>query len=91
MARFRENRRKGKRVALRRAVALLSDGKILQECLILDISERGARLEIPASVELPAEFALCLTHNGTVYRQCVAIWRSDNNVGVSFLSRPRSA
>jgi hypothetical protein len=53
-------------------------------CLIIDISEGGARLRHPRPGELPQSFGLLLTPNGYAVRRCKVRWRSATEVGVQF-------
>ena len=53
-------------------------------CVIVDISETGAQLEVPVGAEIPIEFALLIGGNANVRRRCRVVWRSGNRVGVQF-------
>lgn len=55
------------------------------ECLIKDMSDSGARLELPPLIRsLPFRFALWLDKNGKVQRSCEVVWRRAYSVGVRF-------
>lgn len=68
------------------------DGSVLESCRILDISGTGARLEVTSPVNLPDQFLLLLSRDGRLRRECAAVWRSENAIGVEFvglLPKPR--
>lgn len=50
-----------------------------------DVSAGGARLELPKGIQLPDFFALVLSHDGRLRRQCSVAWRSPTSVGVEFI------
>lgn len=55
------------------------------ECMVLDISSGGARLEVGAA-PVPKMFMLILTRNGEVRRTCLTTWRNGAMLGARFLS-----
>jgi hypothetical protein len=55
-----------------------------QVCTIIDMSETGAQLQVPADVAVPGEFSLLIGGNSHVRRLCKLVWRTDNRVGVEF-------
>jgi hypothetical protein len=57
-------------------------GSAVIECAILDVSDRGARLELSTPKELPSDFVLKLTEGNR--RQCKVVWRDENRVGIEF-------
>ena len=68
-------------------VGKVATGKILFgsaviDCAILDVSDRGARLELSTTKELPSDFVLKLTEGER--RECKVVWRDENRVGVEF-------
>jgi hypothetical protein len=63
----------------------IGDGSKLRDCTVLDVSEGGARIILSSPVELPKEFWLVLTKVRSRRRHYRRIWRSDTQVGVSFL------
>ncbi|HZP77251.1 MAG TPA: hypothetical protein VFB45_13995 [Pseudolabrys sp.] len=69
----------------------LGNGAPPRPCVILDITEIGAKLSAEGANALPEAFTLVLAVPGP-RRNCRAIWRSANEVGVSFvLSVPAAA
>lgn len=53
------------------------------DCIVVDFSLRGARLEIDRQAELPARFNILLSSDG-ITRACRLIWRLENRAGVEF-------
>ena len=67
------------------------DGTWSRACSMLDVSEHGAKLVIDGSVQGLAmkEFFLVFSTIGTAYRRCQLSWVNGEQVGVSFLGRPK--
>ena len=80
----RERRRSRRRTLGYGAVVVSFDGALTRECVINDISASGAKLRLDAPKELPEEFVLVLTAQGTAKRRCKIAWRSAQEVGVRF-------
>ena len=53
-------------------------------CFISDVSDTGARLEVPFSDKVPEQFRLWLSSNGSARRMCRVVWRKPRQVGVRF-------
>ena len=53
-------------------------------CVIFDISELGAQLEVPAGTDVPDEFFLLIGGHADVRRRCLVVWRSPSRLGVRF-------
>jgi hypothetical protein len=54
-------------------------------CTVLDVSDGGARIMLSSRTRVPKEFWLVLTRDGTRRRRCEIAWRSDDQIGVSYL------
>jgi hypothetical protein len=65
------------------------DGSV-RVCVISDISELGARLELGSATKLPSQFILDLTQNGSVLRMCELRHRTGGSAGVRFIPTPAS-
>ena len=52
-------------------------------CLIRNLSESGAALDVISPPEIPDRFTLALPLEGVSYRCCL-LWRSEMEIGVSF-------
>jgi hypothetical protein len=55
------------------------------ECLILDVSNEGACLEVGALV-VPELFGLAFTAGGEVLRVCSLVWRRGELIGARFVT-----
>jgi hypothetical protein len=55
------------------------------ECLILDVSDSGACLEVGA-LAVPKLFGLAFTAGGEVLRVCSLVWRRGEIVGARFVT-----
>jgi PilZ domain len=53
------------------------------DCIVRDVSDRGARLQVPESVALPDAFELYLPGKDEHYR-AQAHWRKADQIGVSW-------
>jgi PilZ domain len=64
------------------------DGTWRRSCVMLDISQSGAKLEIEGSPEVlrAREFSLLLSSTGLAFRRCELIWVDGTQVGVKFIS-----
>ena len=81
---MRGDKRKARRHRLRRnAWVVLEAGQRL-ECVITNISDRGAHISIADSDALPDSFVLLLAENGATRRRCRVIWRKPREIGIKF-------
>jgi hypothetical protein len=83
--------RKDKRRAIRRpmrynAILVLED-ETQRGCILSDISDTGARIDVATADELPDRFMLLLSGNGAARRRCRVVWRQPTQVGVNFDGR----
>ena len=84
---MQEKREKTRR-ELKRAIRAGAPGKPPLTCLLVDISETGARLGFADPSLMPEEFALALADN--MGRWCRVMWRNDKQIGVKFVPKPPS-
>ena len=65
------------------------DGTWRRSCVLLDISDSGARLEVegPVNVLQAREFFLLLSSTGLAFRRCELIWIDGAQVGVRFVEK----
>jgi hypothetical protein len=84
----KDNRKKIRRAMHYTARIDLNDGTPRLGCLVSDISESGARLQMDGAQELPETFNLLLSGRGGIHRQCRVVWRSENQIGVQFEKTP---
>ena len=82
--------RKAERVRLehRYPVNLMGvDGTWRRSCVLLDVSQTGARLEVEGTLEVlrAQEFFLSLSSTGLAYRRCELVRVDGSEVGVKFI------
>ncbi|HXD44800.1 MAG TPA: PilZ domain-containing protein [Pseudolabrys sp.] len=56
-------------------------------CVLSDISDTGARLDVPYPDKVPERFLLWLTTSGSARRTCQVVWRKTRQIGVKFERR----
>jgi len=78
-----ENRRAARRMrTLKKATIVLKGGYSVYDCVIRNLSETGAMLQV-GGLGIPSHFELML--DAPVPRHpCTVRWRSENAMGVSF-------
>ena len=72
---------------MRYGAFLILDGDAQRSCVLSDISDTGARIEVATADELPDRFTLILSGNGSPRRKCRVVWRQPTQVGVNFDGR----
>jgi hypothetical protein len=87
--------RKSERVDFERGIRVYImgiDGTWRRECLMIDVSQSGARLCIEGSYEGLdlKEFFLLLSSTGLAFRRCRMVRVAGDQIGVEFLERDRS-
>lgn len=77
-----KDQRRTRRRPLKRPawIALAPDD--LRECILFDVSDEGARIEIDDTRDIPDQFVLFLSINGAARRNCQAVWREGRQIGV---------
>jgi hypothetical protein len=53
-------------------------------CVVSDISDTGARIDVQDSNVIPDQFVLLLSSNGAARRFCRVVWRKPTQMGVKF-------
>ncbi len=86
---------KDKRKSVRRPIrytawVALKDNE-LHGCVLGDISNSGARIDIDASKDIPDNFTLWLSSSGAARRVCKVVWRKPKQLGVTFARRISNA
>jgi hypothetical protein len=81
------DKRKGRRTSLthRAEIARLENGERIADCVVLDISESGARLGVLATGDIPQEFVLVISKPGKVLRRCKVMRSTATELGVAFV------
>jgi len=63
------------------------DGTWRRSCVLLDVSDTGAKLEVEGSSDVlqSREFFLLLSSTGLAFRRCELVWVDGVQVGVRFI------
>jgi hypothetical protein len=79
-------RQMDRRVALRRPVrkaGMIEFPGGAFSCMVQDLSEAGAALDVPNSIGIPEHFTLKIIEQGGAVR-CRSVWRTERQIGVAF-------
>ena len=79
-----KEKRKARRRRCVTAPGWRSTGEQRHGCVVSDVSDTGARIDVQDSKILPDHFVLLLTGNGSARRYCRVVWRKPAQVGVKF-------
>ncbi|HEY8575429.1 MAG TPA: PilZ domain-containing protein [Devosia sp.] len=74
----RSHRRDCIRIA---ATAVLADGLVREDVLVVNLSRSGAMVELPETVDLPPSFTLLFKHS---LEPCQVVWRAAQFAGLKF-------
>src|SRR3984885_11156750 len=78
-------RRSTRRHHCRAAKIQLRDDTLARDCLVINISKGGVRLNVEG-LDVPDEFVLLLSNDGIVQEStCKVAWRFGNEVGAKFV------
>ena len=85
-----ERRKSGRSRVLKSAKLVLGRSAII-DCVVRNLTNKGARLQIANTVDLPRDFAMTLD-GGYSIRPCRLVWRTVTETGVAgCLIKPRGA
>jgi len=70
---------------------VVEPGRPPLRCMLVNVSQGGAKIEIDEQLEPPEQFTLLLTHRGHSTRPCRLVWRNGTKMGVEFLQPPAPA
>lgn len=76
-------RRRFPRTKVFKGAKLISAGCLTVNCTVRNLSNHGACLQLPSTLDLAAEFDLSFD-KGRTLRKCRIVWQIFTNVGVSF-------
>jgi hypothetical protein len=79
-----KDNRKSKRRPMRLAAWIANSSHDPTQCVLSDISNRGARIKVEEPDKIPDRFILLLARNGAARRFCHVVWRQQDQIGVSF-------
>jgi hypothetical protein len=65
-----------------------SDGTWRRSCVLLDISQSGAKIEVEGTLDVlqAKEFFMLLSSTGLAYRRCELVWIDGTMAGVHFIN-----
>ncbi|MBP1183052.1 pilus assembly protein PilZ [Methylobacterium sp. PvR107] len=79
-----ERRRQLRRNGFKTGSIFVGDTPDAVDCLVWNLSEFGALLEVETATELPSRFRL-VSPSLFVDRNCQTIWRDGRKIGVAFV------
>ena len=77
-------RRKSTRSRVLKSAKLVIDRSSIIDCVVRNLTNKGARLQISNTVELPKDFEMTFD-GGYSIRQCRLVWRTVTETGVEFV------
>jgi hypothetical protein len=65
-----------------------SDGTWQRKCVLVDVSQTGAKIEVEGTLDVlrAREFFLVLSSTGLAYRRCELVWIDGTMAGIHFLN-----
>jgi hypothetical protein len=65
-----------------------SDGTWRRKCILLDVSQSGARIEVEGTLDVlqAKEFFMLLSSTGLAYRRCELVWIDGTTAGIHFVN-----
>jgi hypothetical protein len=83
-----DERRRYRRYTINRIAKFQTDATTLpRDCMITDISNKGARL-FADGVDVPDQFHLLISGEKGERKECRVVWRLGGEVGVTFIGSP---
>jgi hypothetical protein len=82
-----EKRKNARKDMQLKGLILGVDGAIVCQCMVVNISQTGAKLLCKVPNGVPDSFILLLSKNNGVRRVCDVMWRSSKTIGVRFLQQ----
>ena len=77
-------RRSNARTRELKGVKLVLGKSSVMDCVVRNVTNRGARLHLPNTIDLPEVFDLTFD-GGYSFRRCRIMWRSVTEAGVQFI------
>ena len=79
-----KEKRRARRQTLRYTAWLAVTAEQRIGCVVSDVSETGARIDVQDSKVIPDHFVLMLSSSGAARRYCRVMWRKPTQIGVKF-------
>lgn len=77
-----DRRRSIRRKVLRGGAIVFNNGASIIACVVRNLSEQGARLELESSLGVPEVFTLRFNDGHAI--DCAVVWRRQKTIGVTF-------
>jgi hypothetical protein len=84
MDRRNQERRRGARSRVFKGAKIFLGKSSIIDCVVRNVTNSGARIHMPNTVDLPEAFDLTLD-GGYSFRTCRVVWRSVTEAGVRFI------
>jgi hypothetical protein len=78
-----EKRRSQRQRVLKSGKIVFANGSFSIDCTVRNLSEKGARLQVPTTVAIPDRFVLVDGHGGA-RRAAKVTWRKGDLMGIEF-------
>jgi hypothetical protein len=78
----KERRRLPRRPVLKTAKIIFRGGASMISCVVLDQTEKGARLKLNSALGIPHAFNLQITDEPS--RPCEVVWRAGAEMGITY-------
>ncbi len=65
---------------------IIGDSTISPDCLIRNLTDRGAHIRVSPAIKLPRTFGLLLIKEGMLF-DATMVWRLDDKLGLTFSGR----
>jgi hypothetical protein len=82
-------RRRHKRLHVGKTARIEFDGSRL-DCVIRNLSDAGARLQLSSAACIPQSFVLFVTPKKDA-RSCEVVWSNERDLGVAFTPKPENS
>jgi hypothetical protein len=79
-------KREARRMIRRQSAWITLNGEAASECLIMDISKKGAKIVPDGSSVVPTRFELAFASKDHKRQACEVVWRRGRMVGIKFIS-----
>jgi hypothetical protein len=79
-----QERRKIARTRVLKGARFLLGKSSVRDCVVRNLTNVGAGIEVPNTIELPADLELSFSGSRTS-RRCRLVWRKLNKTGVEFI------
>lgn len=70
--------------ALKGAKIAFNQKASVMDCIVRNLTDKGALLKVPSTVGIPERFDIKLDTE-RAYRPCKVVWRRDDSLGIEFI------